>query len=50
MKVNPTNRSGVDRSTDFVYEFDENISLENFKPLIKFPDIGTTLLIKEKHP
>jgi hypothetical protein len=50
MKVNPTNRSGVDRSTDFVYEFDENNSLENFKPLIKFPDIGTTLLIKEKHP
>jgi hypothetical protein len=49
MKVNPANRNGVDRSTDFVYEFDENINLENFRPLIKYPDIGTTLLIKEKH-
>ncbi len=46
MNLEPTNKSGVDSTTDFIYEFSDSLNFKNYEPLIKYEDIGTSLFIK----
>jgi len=46
MNLEPTNRNGVDSTSDFIYEFTDSMKFENFETLVQY-DFSRTSLFKK---
>jgi hypothetical protein len=49
LKLNPTDRYGINLSSNFIYRLDDTSQLTDFKLLYSYQDINTNLLINTKN-